>query len=176
MEQGIRHGALAVVTAGLILLSMMPSSAARELDVHFKDGNDFLPDRITAEPGESLTIHFINDGFALHSFSLFTERNPTVPLDDEMELRAYNATHGKLLDVWLKGGEEDIVPFTAPTENGTYVYVCMVPGHTVGGMHGVLVVGEEPTGIEPVVVGVLVGLLAAVAGGAILAIVRRRRS
>ncbi len=163
------------MTLALMTLSLAPVSEAESLDVRLRDSNDFAPDRIAAQPGESLTLHLINDGFAPHSFTLFSDRNPSVPLSDEADLQAYNATHIKLVDVWLKGGEGATVTFTAPSENGTYVFVCMVPLHTVGGMHGQLIVGEEPSGIEPMTVGVIVAISVAVAAISILVLLKRRR-
>lgn len=40
----------------------------------------------------------------------------------------------------LGPGESEILTFTAPTEPGTYTYVCTFPGHFAAGMHGTLIV------------------------------------
>ncbi len=138
------------------------SAQAKDVTIHLKDTLRFDRDIITALPGEEITLTVVNDGSALHSFTLFAERDPDVPVGDDGALQAYNATHAKVVEVWLQAGEEETVTFSAPTQEGTYVFVCMEELHAVGGMHGELIVGETG-GLSPVVIGVIVGVVAVVA-------------
>lgn len=40
----------------------------------------------------------------------------------------------------LGGGEQETISFKAPSEPGSYTYVCTFPGHYVAGMKGTLIV------------------------------------
>lgn len=42
----------------------------------------------------------------------------------------------------LGGGEEETISFKAPSEPGSYAYVCTFPGHYMAGMKGTLIVRE----------------------------------
>lgn len=103
----------------------------------------FEPSAFATDPGEEVTLHLINDGEQPHTFTLFAEPNPTVPVNDPGALLEFNATTEKIVDVRLGPGEETDIQFTTPTAAAQYVIVCMVPGHAPLGMHGVVNVGVE---------------------------------
>lgn len=152
---------MTLVLGSFLMVGLAQPSQAKSVTVHFRDTLVFDPDVISADPGEELVFTFVNDGATRHSFTLYAERDPSVPLDDETALQDYNATHTKLLDVWLQGGEQTTVTINAPSEAGTYVFVCMAPLHAVADMHGRLLVGVS-TGISPLIIGVIVGVVAVV--------------
>lgn len=110
-----------------------------------RDNFRFEPDTLSAAPGADLELLLINQGQLPHTFTLFAERNPSVPFDDPDALQQYYETHPTIVDIVLAEGEERTVSFPAPTEEGTYVFVCMRRGHAAEGMTGVLRV-ESPVG------------------------------
>ncbi len=132
----------------LLIPYSSPVRGQRSIDVELRDDLTFSPDRIAVSPGENITLRLINVGGAQHTFTLFVVPNDVVPIEPFSELQAYYDRTDKIVDVWLLGGEEATVSFTAPTTEAEYAVVCMIIGHAALGMVGVLVVGE-PDGVTP---------------------------
>lgn len=101
--------------------------------------------------GEEITLEFSNDSMVNpHNFILLNT-------DDEAEAEAFVVEGEKapaadnhlpddlslvIAHTNLLGSNEngsDTIDFTIP-EPGTYIYLCTVPGHYAGGMHGILTV------------------------------------
>ncbi len=174
---GVATASVVIVT--FLTLLIAPPAEAKSVEVRLKDTFRFEPDRITAAPGESISLRLINDvtsELSIHSFTLFEERDASVPLTNDQDLQQFNATHDKIVDVWLKGPEETNVTFDAPLEPGTYTFVCMVSLHAVGGMHGVLVVEEEAAGIDPLTIGIVAAVVIVVVAVVLFMFLRRTRA
>ncbi len=166
----------ALALMGMIALTLSVPSQAKEMTVRMKEPFAFDPPSMEAMPGESITLLVINEGTTRHSFTLFEEKDASVPWQNDPDLQQYNTTHDKIVDVWLDGGNEKTVTFTAPVEPGTYTYVCMVPLHASGGMRGELVVSEEPGGIDSLTIGIVVGIVIVVVAVVVLMFLRRSRT
>ncbi|MFQ5838962.1 MAG: plastocyanin/azurin family copper-binding protein [Thermoplasmata archaeon] len=160
---------------GLVALSVAQPAQANGLDLHLKDALSFDPNRIVVRPSESVSLHLINDGVIEHTFTLFEEKDATVPLNDNAALQQYNSTQPKIVDEFLNPGEGRTITFAAPAEVGNYVFVCMVPGHAAGGMHGVLVVGEQAGGLDPLTIGIVIVVVMVAAAALVLFFLKRTR-
>ncbi|MGD9703022.1 MAG: plastocyanin/azurin family copper-binding protein [Acidimicrobiia bacterium] len=79
----------------------------------------FAPDRITAAPGEQITIEMIS----------VKDRHDLVLLGAE-----------SLRVAWASEGQTAVGGLTAPTEPGVYRFICSEIGHLAEGMEGELVV------------------------------------
>jgi uncharacterized cupredoxin-like copper-binding protein len=140
---------LTLVLAFLLSVSVPSAQAQVSLTIDLRDVLAFEPNRITVNPGENVTIRVVNSGVLQHTFTLFAEVNAQVPVDNNAALRDFYARSPTLVDVDLAGGEEATVNFTAPMAEGAYTFVCIVSGHSVGGMHGLLSVGMAPGDGDP---------------------------
>ncbi|MEE9592592.1 MAG: cupredoxin domain-containing protein, partial [Thermoplasmata archaeon] len=145
-DSGVRphvRGIAATRLAGILLLTLivafllvMPAPSAQaqvSLTIDLRDVLTFEPNRISVDPGENVTIRVVNSGALQHTFTLFAEVNAQVPVDNNAALQDFYARSTTLVDVDLAGGEETTVNFTAPITEGAYTFVCIVPGHSVGG-------------------------------------------
>ncbi len=146
---------VAVLVQPLVASGQVTLTAAVEL----RDTLRFAPSLILANPGGNITFRLINEGDLDHTFTLFAEPNVSVPVDNNEALQTFNATAVKLVDVFsvggIPGGSEVWVNVTNVMPIGNYVFVCMIPAHAAGGMHGLLVVGQVvgerlPSGTEGV--------------------------
>ncbi len=150
------------------------------LTITMADALTFSPSTFSAEPGESVSLSLINAGVLPHTFTLFAEADASVPVSDNSALQTYYNDNTPLRDVDLAGGIQDSVTFTAPTTEGTYTFVCIVSGHSVGGMHGTMTVASpappngEPDGIDPLLIGVVIAIVVIVIAIAAVFILRRR--
>ncbi len=133
---------LAVLTP--LVLSAPPAAAQLPLTIEMRDALAFEPGSLSAEPGENITLRLVNGGVLPHTFTLFAEANAQVPVDDNAALMDFYGRSATLVDTFLEGGEEVTVIFTVPVAEGVYTFVCIVPGHSVGGMHGLMFVGVAP--------------------------------
>lgn len=145
----MRTRALAVFVAvvGLLLLPILLAlhapgqtpSEPRTLIIRATGGIRFDPDTIYVEPGEEVKLAFVVVGPATHTFTLFAEKDAQVPFEN-VALQDYYDSHATLVDFPLPPGTEDEVVLTAPSEGGTYVFVCMTTNHAEAGMHGRMIV------------------------------------
>ncbi len=133
---------LAVLTP--LVLSAPPAAAQLPLTIEMRDALAFEPGSLSGEPGENITLRLVNGGVLPHTFTLFAEANAQVPVDDNAALMDFYGRSATLVDTFLEGGEEATVTFTVLAAEGVYTFVCIVPGHSVGGMHGLMFVGVAP--------------------------------
>jgi plastocyanin len=82
----------------------------------------FTPKRISAKPGEHVTIELRNDGATTHAIQ-------------------FNLPSGKKrLKPDVPASEKGRLKLTAPTKKGSYVFFCPIDDHRALGMVGTLVV------------------------------------
>ncbi|MEE9173585.1 MAG: plastocyanin/azurin family copper-binding protein [Thermoplasmata archaeon] len=151
------------------------------LTITMADALTFSPKTFSAEPGESVSLTLINAGALPHTFTLFAEADASVPVSDNSALQTYYNDNTPLRDVDFDGGMQDSVTFTAPMTEGIYTFVCIVSGHSVGGMHGTMTVAspappddEPPAPIDPLLIGVVIAVVVIVIAIAAVFILRRR--
>ena len=150
MSGAADHGAPAVATGQTITI---------DLDfVQTPDGfTDLAFNALTGEPGHNPTINAavgdkiifnvknLDGGF--HAFGVTADEEGFAGIIPGSEVASAAAP--------LKEGESDSSEFI-PTEEGTYYYICTVPGHRELGMVGEIIVGESsgpaeaapPTGVS----------------------------
>lgn len=99
--------------------------------------------------GEALTVIFRNRSKALqHNWVLVKGDDEVADQVSETALTAGLAQEAILVDnaqvlahtKLIPSGEVATISFTAPTEPGSYTYLCTFPGHYLIGMKGTLVV------------------------------------
>ncbi len=176
----MKLGKLPLAAAFSLLIMVLINSAAitparaLEMDVELRDTRTFVPDVIRVQPREQVSLRIVNSGADPHTFTLFAQRNALVPKEDFTQLTAYNDSNAKLADIWLAGGKVGWANFTAPMEQGTYTFVCMIVGHAQTGMHGVMVVTTQ-TGLDTLTIVVIAGVTIPVAVVAIFFVLRMRK-
>lgn len=143
---------------------------------------DFVPSTLHVTPGAPVVIRITQEANFNHTFTLSSVANFTIPASDtSADLSAFFVAHPPLLNVSLGAtpGMVSYANFTAPAE-GTYEFVCVVPGHFQAGMHGTLDsgVGTSSTSTSPLsssltlaLIGVVVVVIVVVAA----VLLRRRR-
>ncbi|MDX1534633.1 MAG: cupredoxin domain-containing protein [Thermoplasmata archaeon] len=158
-----------------VFLLTQPVRAQASVTIDMRDALSFEPGTLFFDPGTNVTLELVNGGVLRHTFTLFAEAGADVPVNDNAALQAFYASNPILVDVSLEGGQEATANLTVP-EEGVYTFVCMVPGHAVGGMHGLMIVGSPPVpgGLGIGIVQVL--FLIALAGVAVFAAVYHVRS
>jgi len=129
------------------------AGAARTIEIQGLDTLKFQPATIKAKPGETLRVVLVVKSMMpkaamAHNFVLMA---PKANIDTFVQAAARARTTdyipaARKADVLamtgLAGGGETVeVTFTAPTEPGTYTFICTFPAHYQGGMKGTLVVG-----------------------------------
>lgn len=173
------RGALTSAAALLVILLFVgsPTFVAGQgdvaIDVILRDTLRFDPSRIVVPPGSEVTLRLMNIGVIDHTFTLFAQKDAQVPVSSDSQIQSYNASNAKIVDVLVHPGAEETVTFTAPTEEGTYTFVCMISLHSQGGMHGVMIVGTE-AGPDLVTIGIIVGVVVVIGVAATFLFLRRR--
>lgn len=137
---------MTLMLAAVLFLGSPVAFGQVSLTLDLRDALAFEPASFSADPGENITLRLVNGGVLQHTFTLFAEANVQVPVDDNAALSDFYGRSATLMDTFLEGGEEATVNFTVPAEEGVYTFVCIVPGHSVGGMHGLMFVGVAPGG------------------------------
>lgn len=182
----MRKGYLAfVLLATLVLASIslwaVPAPGVRgqvTLTITMADALTFSPSTFSATPGESVSLTLINAGALPHTFTLFGEADASIPVNDNSALQTYYSDNTPLVDISFDEGIQDSVTFTVPTTEGIYTFVCIVPGHSVGGMHGLMTVAipsdDETAPIDPLLIGVVIAVVVIVIAFAAVFILRRR--
>jgi len=102
---------------------------------------------ITANVGDEINISVANTGKGFHAFGITKSEEGFSGIIPGSEVGAASNP--------LKPGQEGTVDFI-PSEEGTYYYICTVPGHRDLGMVGEIIVGEStgpaeaaaPTGVS----------------------------
>ncbi len=175
LEMGLSSLILLLAVLISFVLHAPLAEAQLSLSIEMRDALAFEPGSFSADPGANVTIHLVNGGALRHTLTLFAEADASVPVADNAALQDFYGRSPTLLDVALEGAEETTVSFTVPAEAGIYTFVCIVPGHSVGGMHGLLFVGVEPPGV--IGIGIVQGIfLLALVGVAVFAVVYHVRS
>ncbi|MFQ5553306.1 MAG: hypothetical protein ACE5EW_06275 [Thermoplasmata archaeon] len=161
------------------LLSLPVQQARGQASLPITMGEFFFgPGSISLDPGENVTLHLVNDGTVRHTFTLFAEANADVPVLDNAALLDFYARSPTLVDVELTVGQEVTLNFTVPETEGRYTFVCIISGHSVNGMHGLLFGGVEPgDGNLFGGIGIVQGLLLiSLVGVAVFAVIYQIRS
>lgn len=100
--------------------------------------NGLEPADITAKPGETVDVILDNTGQTLeHSWVLLTKDQTK---ESAITVQQTGDEDRKLFEMGVKPGETASGAFQAPTEPGTYIVVCHIPGHAAAGMVGSLTV------------------------------------
>jgi nitrite reductase (NO-forming) len=122
-------------------------------DLSFIESTDFrtlafnaLPDESDNNPtvnmnvGDKVVFNVVNDGKSFHSFGVTKDAEGFGGIIPGSEVAA--ATNP------LKPGEDGSSEFVAG-EEGTYYYICTVPGHRDQGMVGEIIIGPSQGGASP---------------------------
>ena len=139
MAGDVKHAAPAVATGQTITsdLSFVESSDFRTL------GFNGLPGEAGANPtynisvGDKIEFNVINDGVSFHSFGVTQDTEGFGGVIPGSEVASPSNP--------LKAGESGSSEFIAG-EEGTYYYICTVPGHREQGMVGEIIVGPAQGG------------------------------
>jgi uncharacterized cupredoxin-like copper-binding protein len=100
----------------------------------------FVPNEITVTPGAHVHLVVTQAANVGHTFVLSSVVNFTIPSGDSPDqLYAFFNAHPPLVNLTIPAtvGTQVSTNFTAPSE-GTYEFVCIVPGHFQNGMFGFL--------------------------------------
>ncbi|WP_268544067.1 plastocyanin/azurin family copper-binding protein [Candidatus Nitrosotenuis cloacae] len=148
MHAGEREGP-AVATGATIPVSLhfVESSDFRTLAFNALPGEEGHNPTINANVGDKLEFSIVNDGKSFHAFGVTPATEGFGSVLAGTEVASANSP--------LKPGESGSSTFV-PTSEGTFYYICTVPGHREMGMVGEIIVGPKgeapqaaaPTGIS----------------------------
>ena len=123
---------------------VVPTGVSHEFTMNFVESDDFrilafnaLPGEegsnpdIVVKSGDEITVKAANLGRSFHSFGVVSDPN-------DFNSVIWDSGIGSAINA-LKPGEEDSVTFLAGPP-GVYDYICTVPGHSLQGMQGKLIV------------------------------------
>jgi len=114
----------------------------RTLEIRMNDGMRFVPDRIQAQPGETLLLQVVNDGKVTHELVLGTE-DELARHAEAMKNAGAHAGHSHGVGAFLELGPGQrgalVVRFDKAT---TLQMACLIPGHYQAGMRGEVKVQE----------------------------------
>jgi len=141
--------------------SIVPTGKEIPLSLAFVESSDFRTLAFNALPGESnnnpeihanvgdkIIFDIVNNGKSFHAFG--------VTKDEEGFGSIISGSEVKSASNPLKPGESGQSQFI-PSEEGSYYYICTVPGHREQGMQGKIIVGPkqstetktvQPTGVS----------------------------
>jgi len=130
-------------------LSFVESSDFRTLAFNALPGEEGHNPTINANVGDEINFEVINAGKSFHAFGVTKAEEGFAGIISGSEIASANNP--------LKPGESGKVDFI-PSEEGTYYYICTVPGHREQGMVGEIIVGPAkstapsapaaPTGVK----------------------------
>ena len=134
---------LRILLPALLLVGALPGAAlaqddgrtiAVQVQLHeLPYGFHIAPERINANTGDTLDVEVVNLGKTRHDL-VFCAKPGEAPCAELL---------GKVDSLPANGtGKVQITP----TQPGTYVYYCTLPGHLQGNMKGELIVQGEPVG------------------------------
>jgi nitrosocyanin len=114
---------VAIMSVGLLTACNSSSGPTKELQVVMGENGEmkYNPDNLVVKKGENVKITLVN-------------KDPSV--DHTFVLKDFNVNSKT-----VKAGSTATVTFKAD-KTGTFEFVCDVPGHKDGGMHGTLKVEE----------------------------------
>ena len=130
-----------------VTLEFVESSDFRTLAFNALPGEEGNNPTIEANVGDKIIFDVINVGKSFHAFGVTAEEEGFGGIISGSEVASPNNP--------LKPGESGSAEFV-PTAEGTYYYICTVPGHREQGMVGTIVVGPSegpaeaapPTGVS----------------------------
>ncbi|RDJ32215.1 MAG: hypothetical protein DWQ18_09125 [Crenarchaeota archaeon] len=130
-----------------ITLEFVESSDFRTLAFNALPGEEGNNPTIEANVGDKIIFEVINAGKSFHAFGVTADEEGFAGIVSGSEVASPNNP--------LKPGESGSAEFV-PTAEGTYYYICTVPGHREQGMVGKIVVGPSegpaeaaaPTGVS----------------------------
>ena len=133
------HGPAAVQTGQTITkdLSFIESSDFRTLAFNALPGEPDNNPTINMNVGDKVIFNVVNDGKSFHSFGVTKDTEGFEGIIPGSEIAT--ATNP------LKPGEDGSSEFVAG-EEGTYYYICTVPGHRDQGMVGEIIIGPSQGG------------------------------
>lgn len=131
-----------------VSLSFVESSDFRTLAFNALPGEPNHNPEIQANVGDKIIFNVVNDGKSFHAFGVTNEVEGFTGIITGSEIASANNP--------LKPSQSGQSEFI-PTEEGTYYYICTVPGHREQGMQGKIIVGPKqsstsqaapPTGVS----------------------------
>jgi len=132
-----------------ITLSFVESSDFRTLAFNALPGEEGNNPTITANVGDEINFSIINNGKSFHAFGVTKADEGFAGIIPDSEVASASNP--------LKPGESGESKFI-PGQEGTYYYICTVPGHREQGMVGEIIVGAAkstppstpaaPTGVK----------------------------
>ncbi len=134
-KQGVATGK--TITQDLVFVE---SSDFRTLAFNALPGEEGSNPTIQANVGDKIIFNIDNAGKSFHAFG--------VTSDEEGFAGIYAGSEVASASNPLKPGQSGSSEFV-PSEEGTYYYICTVPGHREQGMVGEIVVGAAQTSSSP---------------------------
>ncbi len=137
---GAKEAAAPAVATGKTItsdLSFVESSDFRVLTFNALPGEPGSNPTINANVGDKIVFNVVNDGKSFHSFGVTADEEGFGGIFAGSEVASPNNP--------LKPGESGTSEFV-PAEEGTYYYICTVPGHREQGMVGEIIVGAAQAG------------------------------
>jgi uncharacterized cupredoxin-like copper-binding protein/Cu/Ag efflux protein CusF len=106
----------------------------RTIELTMGDNMRFIPDNIVIKQGETVRIHMVNTGNMDHEFILNTDEE--IAEHAEMMRQYPNMEHGAEANAArLKAGQGGDIIWKF-SKAGSFVYACLIPGHSEAGMRG----------------------------------------
>jgi len=139
MAGSVDHAAPAAQTGETITsdLSIIESSDFRTLAFNALPGEPDNNPTINMNVGDKVIFNVVNDGVSFHSFGVTKDAEGFGGIIPGSEVAAASNP--------LKSGESGSSEFVAG-EEGTYYYICTVPGHRDQGMVGEIIIGPAQGG------------------------------
>ncbi|QUC64362.1 multicopper oxidase domain-containing protein [Nitrosopumilus sp. K4] len=118
-------------------LSFIESSDFRTLAFNALPGDEGSNPTINVNVGDEINFSLVNDGKSFHAFGVTKAEEGFSGIISGSEIGSASSP--------LKPGESGTSKFI-PGEEGTYYYICTVPGHREQGMVGEIIVGPAKSG------------------------------
>ena len=123
-------------------LVFVESSDLLELGFNALPGEEGSNPTIIANVGDTLVLNIRNDGNTFHAFGITQESEGFRGIIHDTHLDTQNNL--------LHKGESGVVEYQL-LEEGTYYYICSIPGHRQQGMSGQIIVGPAEAAAPPAV-------------------------
>ena len=124
-------------------LTFVESADFRDFSFNEVLGEPGANPTINAQVGDKIVFNVVSEGISFHSFGVTAEESGTEGIFPGSEI-------GTAMNP-LTNGQSGTSEFIPPSE-GTYYYLCTVPGHREQGMVGEIIVGaagQEASVVEP---------------------------
>lgn len=119
-----------------VVLSFIESSDFKTFAFNALPGEEGNNPTINANVGDEINFEVVNNGKSFHAFGVTKAEEGTTGIIPASAIKSPSNP--------LKPGESGKVDFI-PSEEGTYYYICTVPGHREQGMVGEIIVGPSKT-------------------------------